>query len=41
MLYLAEKLKYLTIKSRNLLIEKAIEISKIINGLIKSIALKH
>jgi four helix bundle protein len=41
MLYLAEKLKYLTIKSRDLLIEKAIEISKIINGLIKSVAPKH
>ncbi|MGP8214806.1 MAG: four helix bundle protein [Bacteroidia bacterium] len=40
MLYLAEKLGYIDVKSRDLLIEQASEISKIIWGLIKSLSPK-
>ncbi len=37
MLYLAERLKYIDVKKRNLLIDKVTEVSMIITGLIKSI----
>ena len=40
MLYLAEKLGYINAERRDLLIEKASEISKIIWGLVKSISTK-
>jgi four helix bundle protein len=38
MLYLAERLNYITTEKREELIDKSLEISKIIRGLIKSIA---
>jgi len=38
MLYLAERLKYITSEKRDELIESTSEISKIIRGLIKSMA---
>lgn len=38
MLYLAEKLNYIDVKRRDLLIEQASEISKILWGLIKSVS---
>src|ERR1035437_9233308 len=41
MLYLAERLKYISCQSKEDLLEKATEISKIINGLIKSISPKQ
>ncbi|MGP8216258.1 MAG: four helix bundle protein [Bacteroidia bacterium] len=37
MFYLAERLKYIDIKNRDILINKTIEVSKIITGLIKSL----
>jgi four helix bundle protein len=37
MLYLAERLKYIDIKNRDILLNKATEVSMIITGLIKSI----
>ena len=37
MLYLAERLKYLTSEQKNNLLEKANEVSKIIRGLIKTL----
>jgi len=40
MLYLAERLKYITIERRDSLQERSIEISKIIYGLIKSLSNK-
>jgi four helix bundle protein len=37
MLYLAERLKYLDVKSRDNLINKTVEVSRIITGFIKSL----
>jgi four helix bundle protein len=37
MLYLAERLKYIDVKSRDILINKCLEVSKIIKGFIKSL----
>jgi four helix bundle protein len=41
MLYLAERLKYIEIKDRDMLINKVTEVSMIITGLIKSISPKN
>jgi four helix bundle protein len=40
MLYLAERLKYINVKQRDELINKASEISRIVTGLIKSVSVK-
>jgi len=40
MLYLSERLGYISIEKRENLIDKTIEVSKIVNGLIKSMSPK-